>query len=1016
MATCSKCGSELKPGAKFCTKCGNPVPVAPAETMQKATNAAVCNQCGSELKPGAKFCTKCGNPVSVAPAATMQKATNAAVCNQCGGELKPGAKFCTKCGAPQQPAGQQPQQPGQKGWFTDGVRAVANAVTGGQLNRDIQREQEAAVRQQARQDQGEIRDAQQAQQNAERDAARAEREAERARDRRSMEAVDGVDVVRGRVIWNINPGEVARRIKESELEEIEKLKGIIVQEGCTALIFADGQLVSTLSSGAYLFYKSAAEEQAALQAAIEKAEKELDEKERKALKEKRDAEPTFRELGIVGKIKQGFGWVNRLIFGEKKGERQEKVQKRKSELARILARTTQVPVMSVYLVSDRFISLTFGGQVGEDGGIQFKPYTIPTQVFDVQMAVSLQVKVDDIHAVATNYLADQRSLTTNMLFLQLNGGIENLLRQSLRNVDYQQTGLPVQVVDALKQQIQEYINMQLHGIVCARVLQITDHNEEFERFRSVERELYCTEKELGYLQRTGEFRNRLAIETNKQEIDQATNDEALRYALQQINKDQLLHDDELDAFKLMLEAQKRLREAKSEQEEYEALIDLKKSGLVKDEELEVLKDALTQNMIQRDSITEIMRIQHQQSVDDARLKATWAIEDQKTDHQWEREDLQRRRNWGIEDEKREREWMHDEQEYRRNWEREEQEHRREWDRDEEKFGRDFSRTQQLDEYDWQKKIREEDYEWQDEERRREAAWDQKVREAQMRREDEQLAYDRSRQDKFDDIDILERKENIAMRNMQAMQEAELQKLKEQNRSAENIHGMDMQMQMNRDNMEAQMSAEQIWARNAQHLDATAQAEWAKASGSAKENELLQKQQAEQAALYQQMLQMQQAQGNQNQQMMMQMAQMMQQGMMGMGQANMANQQAMYQQQQQFQQQRYDDQLQRANEYKQDAYRQQDRMDASQSQALNYTTRAHQTDSQSFAQAMGGVPGGFQSMPQQPAQQPQYQQPMQQQQYAQPAPQAAPAGKHCPDCGAIVPEGEAFCGECGGRVG
>ncbi len=25
MAICTKCGSELKPGAKFCMKCGNPV-------------------------------------------------------------------------------------------------------------------------------------------------------------------------------------------------------------------------------------------------------------------------------------------------------------------------------------------------------------------------------------------------------------------------------------------------------------------------------------------------------------------------------------------------------------------------------------------------------------------------------------------------------------------------------------------------------------------------------------------------------------------------------------------------------------------------------------------------------------------------------------------------------------------------------------------------------------------------------------------------------------------------------
>ena len=613
----------------------------------------------------------------------------------------------------------------------------------------------------------------------------------------------------------------------------------------------------------------------------------------------------------MGEIKRGFNWVGRLIFGEKKNENKEKVQKRKLDYARILARLTQAPIMSVYLVSDRYIPMTFGGQVGSDGGIQFTPYTIPTRIFDVQVGVSLQLKVSDIHGVAANYLADSRSLTTNMLHQMLTGSIENLLRQALRNVDYQQTGLPMEVIATLKAQIQQLINQQLHGIECAQVLQITDSNAEFERFRSVERELYCTEKELDYLQRTGEFRNRLAIETNKQTIDKATTDEELRYALMQINKDGLIHDDEMEAFTLMLNAQKRLREAKSQEEEYEALIDLKKSRLVKDEDLAVLQDALAQNKIQRESVTEIMRIQHQQSIDDARLEAEWAIGDKKQDHDWEREDLQRRRNWGIEDEQRERDWMHEEQEYNRN----------------------FTRRQQLDEYDWQKKIREEDYDWQNEERRRESDWQQRQRDEQMHQQQQQFDFQMQRQSKFDDIDILERKGNIAMRNMQAMKEQELQQLREQNRSAESLHSMDVQAQMNRDNMEAQMSAEAIAAKQISQMDAVAQAEFAKAMGSGKENELLQKQQAEQAALYQQMLQMQQNQGDQTQKMMMQMAQMMQQGMMGAAGANMANQQAMFQQQQQFQQQRFEDQQQRANEYKQDAYRQQDRMDSQNQVAM-----------------------------------------------------------------------------------
>ena len=89
------------------------------------------------------------------------------------------------------------------------------------------------------------------------------------------------------------------------------------------------------------------------------------------------------------------------------------------------------------------------------------------------------------------------------------------------------------------------------------------------------------------------------------------------------------------------------------------------------------------------------------------------------------------------------------------------------------------------------------------------------------------------------------------------------------------------------------------------------------------------------------------------------------------------------------------------------------MDHTLDQSLNYTTRAHQTDSQSFAQAMGGAPQGFQQMPPQQG----YQQPVQQQyqQLQTPVEPAAPQVRYCPACGAEVPEGEAFCGECGNRM-
>lgn len=983
-----------------------------------------CLKCGSELKAGQKFCMKCGTPVSTNPKQAAARQMTAAACSKCGNPLKPGQKFCMKCGTPVASAPKQTQS-NDKGWFTDGVRAVANAVTGGALNRDIAREQQQAVRHQERADQCIIEEAQQGLQAAERAQLNAEREAEQARNRRNQEAIDGVDVVRGRAIWSIHPGQIARKISERELEEIEKLKGVIVQEGCQAIIFANGELVATLSAGAYQFFKSVEEEKAAIKAAIEKAVKELDEKERKAREQRRQQEPTFRELGVVGEIGSAGRWVGRLIFGEKKDEKKEKIERRKLDYARILSQATQSPILSVYIVSERHISLTFAGSTESDGHLAFTPYTIPTKIVDVNVGVSLQLRINDIHQFATNYLADKNIATTMQFEQMLAPSIENTLRQMLRNLDYQTSGLPEPVQNNLKIRILQTINEQLFGIQCERVLQITDSSADFERFRAVERELYCSEQELGYLQRTGEFRNRLVLETNKQTIDKATSEEELRYALQQLNRDQLLHDDEMEQFVLLLNAQKRLREAKSQEEEYEALIDIKKSRLVKDDEMAALQDALAHNKINRDSVTEIMRIQHQQSVDDARLHAQWALDDQKQDHDWEREDLQRRRNWGIEDEKREREWMH-----------EELEREREWNRDEQEYNRRFSRTQQQDEYDWQKRLRETDFDWQQEEREREAAWQQQQRGEQIRQQQQSFDFQMQRQSKFDDVDVLARKADIAMRNMQTMKEAELRELQEQNRSTETIHSMDTDVERSRIDAESRMTQEQIAAAHMKDiagLDAAAQAEMAKMMGSGnrvkaemaeqQKEEMLKmagQQKDEMKEMFEKMMAMQQQnqtgqqqQANMTQQQMMQMMQMMMQGMTQMGAAQVAGVQNMNQQQMDFMQQRFQDQQQRANEYRQDAQRQQDRMDHTLDQSLNYTTRAHQTDSQSFAQAMGGVPQGFQQMPPQQG----YQQPVQQQyqQIQTLVEPAAPQVRYCPACGAEVPEGEAFCGECGNRM-
>lgn len=934
-----------------------------------------CKKCGAMLQPGMKFCTKCGQPIDLQPQSPTQPQ----------GVSKPQRPQPLKAMAPQQPMKPQPMRPqtpgmppkpmqpqrpvmpqapqspqapqtpqASKGMFTNAVRSVANAMTGGALNRQIAEEQRRAVNQQATESQSEIRDARNAQQQAEQAQIAAEREAERSRDRRSMEAVDGVDVVRGKTIWNIQPGEIARKISERELDEIEKLKGIIVQEGCTAIIFANGELVSTLSAGAYLFYKSVEEEQAAIKNAVEKAEKDMAEAEKRERDRKRQAEPTFRQLGIVGEVGRGFNWLGRIIFGEKKGEQKEKAKKRQLDYARILARITQAPILSVYIVSNRFITLTFGGAMNENGELAFQPYTIPMGIHDVQIGVSFQMSISDIHTFATNYLTDRNSVTTRELQQLLNGTVETLLRQELRNQNYESAGLTAETVNVLKEKIRQTINQQVFGIECTQVLNITDSNQDFERFRQVERQLYNTEKELDFMHRTGEFRNRMEVEANSQQISSAQNTEDLRHALQGINKDQLLHDDELEEFVQMLESQKRIRQAKTQEEEFEALEDLRKNRLVKQEEMEVLEDELAHKKIPREEITEIMRIQSQQNIDTARLKAEWALDDSRTDHDWEREDLERRRNWGIEDEERERQWMLEEKEY----------------------NRDFNRKAKEDDYDFQQMMRQRELDKED----HLLARNEKL-------EDDRLAYERNRQEKMDDDQLEANRHQRQMDKLQQMAQMQAQLDQQKYQHEENVATIQSNEQMNRDNHFANMTAEQIRAAQLSHLTGDAQVAMANAYSGEKEAENLRQTAAEKEAMMQQMLQMQQQNSNAQMESMMKMAGMIKDTATGISGTQQSQQQ------------------QRINQLEEENRRQQERVDHTQDVAMNNISQvstAAANNLNAFNGGLGGNTAGSQAAPQQVA--PQQEVPQKELIECQcyncgHTIHIAPGTPNCPDCGA-----------------
>ena len=883
-------------------------------------------------------------------------------------------------------------------------------------------------------------------------------------------------VVNNRAIWNIQKGEVAHVISEREFAHTGGLRGVVLPEGCSAIVFSGKEVVSLMQAGVYDF------QPASITRLTNKPQ------------------PAPHAAPAAPQTTSGGFWtgVKNFLFGKKKDERSEAHQRRMERVAqRFAPNSSMAPTQNVrvYLVSTRNIDLLFDATIDDEGNLDFMPISIPTATIDINLSVALQLQVQNMAMVAANYLADSNTLRTLDLMQMLRPIVKATLTKFLRNLDYQREGLPEAVVNNLKAKIIQACNEQLAGIEVVKVLSITDSSDDFERFRKIEKDLYVDNKELDYLQRTNEFKNRLEQLTNQQTIEKAQSAEDLRKSLQQINKDKLLNEDEMNQFTQMLESQQRLRKAKTQAEELQALSDLKKSSLVAEDEVKALEQSLAEKGISRDSVVDIMRVQAEQKLNTTRQIATFELSDNEHDHERAEElkaaqhrgkllaaNLEEKRQMdAYQDERKKQEFeqrvQNDDYDFNKqqrqndadfkqrvqnenydfnkqqrqndadfkqrvqnedydfnkqqrqndadfkqrvqnedydfnkqqrqndadfkqrvqnedyDFEKKQREDLHQFEQDQRAFKTrvqnedyDFKQRVQNDDYDFEKKQREDLHQFEQDQRafqtrvkNEDYDFEKQQREQALREQQSQADYMRKRQDKMDDMDILERKAAIAQRNMQAMKQAEMAELQEKNRSVEAMQQMQQNVEMNRDNLFANMSAEQIRAAQLSHLSAEAQTAMAQSYSSNKENELRAQQQQEQKVLYEQMTQQQAAQATQNQEMMMRMAQMMQQGMTSMGQQQMAQQQ-----------QRYEEQKTIKEEYRENAFRQQDRVDHSQDTAMQHIAQV------STAAAANMNAYGNNNAPEQP-------QPHQ------------IVSKKCPSCGAEIAPDDVFCTECGARV-
>ena len=337
------------------------------------------------------------------------------------------------------------------------------------------------------------------------------------------------------IMWNVQPGQVAKLITEKEFAQYSDAAGLIINEGARVLIRTNADDLTMLSSGIYKFPKPVAETQT-----------------------------------------NSGGFISNLFTSANK----------KSD-APVAPETC-----SILLVRDGDFPVLVGSQASTPD--KFVPMVVPTQNLDVQVGLSAMLRISSMQMFAARYMLDRTTLTTDELVGLIQPKVEKILREVLADVCVSETGL----TDVVKAEIAErlkYMTGELGGVGVSSVEEIRVGSEELERFRALNSELYLTGRELEYLERTNEFKNRLSAAQNAQQINESRSELALLRSLQEINKDKLLAEDELEKFYTVLSREKRIREAQNEAQIAEALADIEKTGLIRNEDLNVLKDEIRTN-------------------------------------------------------------------------------------------------------------------------------------------------------------------------------------------------------------------------------------------------------------------------------------------------------------------------------------------------------------------------------------------------------------------------------------
>lgn len=386
-------------------------------------------------------------------------------------------------------------------------------------------------------------------------------------DNASDRIFEEISVIKNKVIWNVPVGEIAYRISEKEMDSLKNVAGVVVDEGVTALIYIDGKLSAEIHGGNYDFISP------------EEIEKKLN----------------ARYGGAVGKFSSIWKFISQFWFGTSLSERMEKKQRidKITSMDELVATINKDSVYSIILKVDKEFPLLFNKE-------------IQTEQFEGEVGLSLTAQITNFKQFIQYFtLSEYNKNVTNLQVKEL---FEGLVSESVRHEEFENGKASDESIARIFNRVHTKVENLGTGISVIRVNDCTVDSEDLKRLSSLNREIYLSDREIDRLHNMNIIKNRLANEENQQMLEEARTERDIAKALQEINRDRILDDDDMYAFICTIKNTRILRDARNEDELAQAIEEIEKAKILRRTDIELLITQAAEKKYRSDIAFSLMQL------------------------------------------------------------------------------------------------------------------------------------------------------------------------------------------------------------------------------------------------------------------------------------------------------------------------------------------------------------------------------------------------------------------------